>query len=127
MSIAYAPILMVQQTMAVIAALTGRKFDWTPQSRAGSGQAWSTVLRFHLFETVLGVLLLTGMITGYISLWLIPIMASLILAAPLSRLSGMALPGTMATPQEVRAPLVAKRADQWRAMLRAHLAATPAE
>ena len=126
-SIAYAPILMVQQTMAVIAALTGRKFDWTPQSRAGSGQAWSTVLRFHLFETVLGVLLLTGMITGYISLWLIPIMASLILAAPLSRLSGMALPGTMATPQEVRAPLVAKRADQWRAMLRAHLAATPAE
>lgn len=126
-SIAYAPVLMVQQTMAVVAALTGRGFDWTPQSRDGATQSWGTLLRFHAFETALGVLLLTGMATGYVSLWLMPIMGSLLMAVPLSRLSGMDLLGTLATPQEVRAPLVAKRASQWRAELRARLGVAPAE
>ncbi|CTQ34359.1 glucans biosynthesis glucosyltransferase MdoH [Jannaschia rubra] len=126
-SIAYAPVLMVQQTIAVFAALTGRKFDWAPQTREGAMQDWSTVLRFHALETGLGALLLLGMATGYVSLWLLPIMLSLAMAAPLSRLSGIVLPGTMATPQEVRAPLVAKRAAQWRAELKSSLTARPAE
>ena len=126
-SIAYAPILMVQQTLAVVAALTGRKFDWVPQSREGAVQGWGTLLRFHWLETALGGLLLLGMVTGYISLWLIPIMASLLLAVPLSRVSGRPMPGTMATPQEVRAPLVAKRAALWREELRSSLEGRPAE
>lgn len=121
-SIAYAPILMVQQTMAVFSAFTGRGFDWTPQSRDGIARSWGTLLRFHALETILGALLIVGMVTGYVSLWLIPIMGSLIAAVPLSRLSGMDLLGTMATPQEVRAPLVAKRASQWRAELKAQIA-----
>ncbi|CTQ50638.1 glucans biosynthesis glucosyltransferase MdoH [Jannaschia donghaensis] len=126
-SIAYAPILMVQQTLAVFSALTGRKLDWSAQSRDGPAQSWGTVLRFHAFETFLGALLLAGMATGYVSYWLIPIMGSLVLAAPLSRLSGVNVPGSMATPQETRAPLVAKRAGRWRAELRATLGVTPAE
>ncbi|WP_299822795.1 glucans biosynthesis glucosyltransferase MdoH [uncultured Jannaschia sp.] len=126
-SIAYAPILMVQQTLAVIAAFADVKFDWTPQSRAGSAQSWPTLLRFHACETVIGLLLLVGMLAGFVSYWLVPIMASLLLAAPLSRLSAVPVFGTMATPQEVRAPLVAKRAARWRAELRAAVAPTPAE
>ncbi|WP_179379972.1 glucans biosynthesis glucosyltransferase MdoH [Jannaschia marina] len=126
-SIAYAPILMVQQTMAVTSALTGRALDWAPQVRAGGRRGWGTLLRFHAFETVLGALLLLGMVTGYVSFWLIPIMASLLLAAPLSRLSGVDLSGMMSTPQEVRAPLVAKRARAWRDELKARLGVTPAE
>ncbi|SFI34462.1 glucans biosynthesis glucosyltransferase MdoH [Jannaschia pohangensis] len=126
-SIAYAPILMVQQTLAVGSALTGRAFDWTPQSREGGAQSWLTLLRFHAFETVLGLLLLIGMVTGFISLWLMPIMASLLLAVPLSRLSAVPMPGTLATPQEVRPPLVAIRAAQWRAEIKASLTVKPAE
>ncbi|SDZ41007.1 membrane glycosyltransferase [Jannaschia faecimaris] len=126
-SIAYAPILMVQQTMAVVSALTGRSIDWAPQSRDGAERSWGTLLRFHAFETALGTLLLVGMVTGYVSLWLFPIMGSLILAVPFSRLSGVNVLGAMATPQEMRAPLVAKRADLWRAELKASIGVTPAE
>jgi membrane glycosyltransferase len=69
-----------------------------------------------------------GMATGFVSLWLLPIMASLVAAAPLSRLSAVPLPGLLATPQEVRAPLVAARARHWRAVFRAQLTgAVPAE
>ncbi len=126
-SIAYAPILMVQQTMAVLSALGGRGLDWAPQSRDGAARSWGVLLRFHAVETILGALLFAGMAAGYVSLWLIPIMGSLILAVPLSRLSGMAMGGTMATPQEVHAPLVAIRATAWRAALRQRLDVTPAE
>lgn len=127
LSIAYAPILMVRQTLAVSLALSGCKLDWAPQSRTGAPQPWRALLRFHWIETALGSALLLGMATGYVSFWLIPIMASLVLAVPLSRLSGMPLPGTMATPQEVRAPLVAKRAAAWRAELKSLVVPVPAE
>ena len=127
LSIAYAPILMVQQTLAVGLALSGTKLDWAPQSRGPGPQPWVALLRFHWIETLLGTALLLGMATGFISLWLIPIMVSLILAVPLSRLSGMPLPGTLATPQEVRAPLVAKRAAAWRAELKQQVMPTAAE
>lgn len=126
-SIAYAPILMVQQTMAVFSALTGKRFEWTPQSRNGAARPFAAVLRFHAFETLLGAVLLIGMATGFVSLWLIPIMASLFLAVPLSWMSGLDLPGSLSTPQEVRAPLVAKRAAQWRAKLKSSVEGSPAQ
>ncbi len=67
------------------------------------------------------------MATGFVSLWLIPIMASLFLAVPLSWMSGVDLPGSLSTPQEVRAPLVAKRAAQWRAKLKSSVEGSPAQ
>ncbi|WP_371154082.1 glucans biosynthesis glucosyltransferase MdoH [Jannaschia sp. 2305UL9-9] len=129
LSIAYAPIMMVQQTLAVLGALTGRHVDWTPQTRSGGQYGWRVLARFHAVETGLGALLLVGMVTGYISLWLLPVMASLILSVPLSRLSSMPFPSGLATPQEVRSPIVARRADRWRSELQAALRAgvTPAE
>ena len=126
-SIAYAPILMVQQTLAVGLALSGRELDWAPQSREGRAQGWRALLRFHWIETALGATLLIGMAAGFVSAWLMPIMGSLLLAVPLSRLSALPLPGTLATPQEVRAPLVAKRAAAWRAELKASVSPAPAE
>ena len=126
-SIAYAPILMIQQTLAVAMALSGKRSDWAPQSRAGEAQPWLSLLRFHVLETTFGALLAIGMLTGFVSLWLLPIMLSLLFAVPLSRLSAMAMPGAMATPQEVRAPLVAVRAERWRAELRSALGLAPAE
>lgn len=129
LSVAYAPILMVQQTRAVLATFAGRKMDWTPQVRHGGRYGWTALARFHAVETVLGLLLISGMVTGFVSVWLAPIMASLLLSIPLSRLSSLPLPGTMATPQEVRRPLVAAKADRWRQELRELLTGTtlPAE
>ncbi|MGB3407738.1 MAG: glucans biosynthesis glucosyltransferase MdoH [Jannaschia sp.] len=119
LSIAYAPILMVQQTSAVMTALLGRRLDWTPQSRSGGRYGWAVLARFHAVETLLGVVLAIGIATGFVSVWLLPVMASLLLAVPLSYVSALPLPGTLATPQETRAPLVATRAARWRTELRA--------
>ncbi|MEM7642411.1 MAG: glucans biosynthesis glucosyltransferase MdoH [Pseudomonadota bacterium] len=125
-SIAYAPILMVQQTLAVALAMFGGRMDWRPQNREGGAYSWATLLRFHALETGIGAILTAGMVTGFVSLWLLPIAGSLLLAAPLSRLSAIRLRGALATPQEVRAPLVASRAARWRSELRAALT-VPAE
>ncbi|WP_245191037.1 glucans biosynthesis glucosyltransferase MdoH [Jannaschia formosa] len=127
-SIAYAPIMMVQQTLAVISALAGRPLDWTPQQRSGGRYGWPVLLRFHAVETGLGLALALGMWTGFVSFWLLPVMLSLLCAAPLSRLSARPSPGTLATPQELRAPLVVTRAHRWRAELHEALTrAIPAE
>lgn len=130
LSIAYAPILMVQQTLAVLSAFTGQRVDWTPQRRSNGGRyGWLILARFHAVETALGGLLLSGMVTGFVSVWLAPVMASLVLAIPLSHLSSKLLPGTMTTPQEVRRPFVAARALRWRNELRVLLlgSSVPAE
>ena len=127
-SIAYAPILMVQQTRAVLAALISGPLDWAPQSREGGRYGWGTLLRFHWVETALGGVLLAGMATGFVSPWLSPVMASLLMAVPLSALSALPLARVLTTPQEVRPPLVAARAARWRAELREALApVVPAE
>ena len=117
---AYAPVMMVQQTVAVGSALVGREFDWTPQDRAGGGHGLAALLRFHLAETILGGALLVGMATGHVSLWLSPIAASLALAVPLSALSERAT-GILPTPQELHRPPVAAEAQRWRAELRSML------
>ncbi|MEM9798162.1 MAG: glucans biosynthesis glucosyltransferase MdoH [Pseudomonadota bacterium] len=127
LSVAYAPILMVQQTLAIASALTGRRQDWIPQARIGHRRSWSQLLRFHAVETALGLLLLAGMWVGYVSPWLLPIMGSLLFAVPLSRLSERTCGDLMTTPQDVRTPLVVARARHWRDELKARLAPHPAE
>ena len=119
-SIAYAPILMIQQTLAVISASSGGGLDWKPQDRDGGRHPLGTLVRFHVVETAIGALLVLGMATGHVSAWLSPIAASLVLAVPLSALSSRPLP-FLETPQEVRRPLVAARARRWRDDLRASL------
>ena len=119
LSVAYAPILMVQQTRAVLAAFLGARLDWTPQRRDGgaAGYGWAHLLRFHWVETAFGLALALGMATGFVSPWLLPILVSLLAAVPLSALSSVPL-AVLPTPQELRAPEVARRADAWRAELR---------
>ncbi|HKK96972.1 MAG TPA: glucans biosynthesis glucosyltransferase MdoH, partial [Marivita sp.] len=79
-SILYAPILMVQQTIAVIDAFLGKSSGWTPQNRAGHGHSWRQTLRFHWVETLCGTLMTIGILLGAVSLWLAPIAFSLTLA-----------------------------------------------
>lgn len=87
LSIAYAPILMIQQTRAVLGSALGRGSGWAPQVRHARRHRWRDLLAFHWLETCLGLLLAAGLGTGLVSLWLLPICLSLALSVPLSALS----------------------------------------
>ncbi len=89
LSVAYAPILMIQQTRAVLRGLLGLSQGWSPQRRGVVHHGLGTLIRFHWVETVIGALLLWGFFAGLVSWWLVPIMGSLLLAVPLSALSGL--------------------------------------
>jgi membrane glycosyltransferase len=127
LSIAYAPLMMIQQSKAVLRALTTRSDAWAPQSREARQHSWFTLFKFHWVETALGLLLLSGLIAGLISLWLVPIVASLVMAVPLSALSGVRIsPSAPASlrldsPYTLREPAIVKRALAERARLQATL------
>ncbi|QUJ77924.1 glucans biosynthesis glucosyltransferase MdoH [Sulfitobacter albidus] len=128
LSVAYAPIMMIQQTKAVVNAYVTRTEAWAPQARDAQNHSWTTLLKFHWLETVLGLLLLSGLIAGLVSLWLAPIVASLVLAVPLSALSGVKIsknaPSTlrMESPYTLREPAIVKHAMAERARFGALLA-----
>ncbi len=90
-SILYAPILMVQQSIAVLRTFLGLKEKWTPQVRRGGQYGLRTLIGFHAVETLIGAALVAGMSAGVVTLWLMPIAVSLALAVPLSALSGYKL------------------------------------
>ena len=123
-SILYAPILMVQQTIAVLFAGLGRSSSWAPQNRAGESHTWMQTLRFHWVETCCGLVMTAGMLFGSISLWLCPIAFSLTLAVPLSKLSGMRIsavlprPFRLDSPQSLREPRVVRTARSERAWMK---------
>ena len=116
LSVAYAPVMMIQQTGAVLRALTGRNAGWNPQRRGGRAYPLRTLLAFHWAETVLGLILLAGLLSGLVSLWLLSIVISLTCAIPLSALSSLplseGLPGAlrMQSPQTLREPAIVARA-----------------
>lgn len=88
LAVLYAPVLMVQQMVAVLRAVTGLQQGWNAQARSAGGFDWWVLLRFHGFETLIGFALVAGIAGGMVSWWLAPIAVSLTLAMPLSRISG---------------------------------------
>jgi membrane glycosyltransferase len=116
LSIAYAPILMVQQTGAVVRTLLGARAVWNPQQRQGKHYTLGVMIKFHAFETLIGILLVAGMMQGLVTLWLLPIAVSLVLAIPLSALSGINLSNRrwssrqMGTPEHLNAPQIIRTA-----------------
>ncbi len=136
LSVLYAPILMVQQMIAVCRVAFGLQQGWAPQDRNGGRYGLWDLVRCHALETVSGVSLMAGILAGLISAWLLPIAISLCLAIPLSGFSGVSLgrrlSGWMATREEFNAPQVSQAAQHHRSALKAVLegsrnAATPAE
>ncbi|MEO0403215.1 MAG: glucans biosynthesis glucosyltransferase MdoH [Pseudomonadota bacterium] len=122
LSVAYAPILMVQQTRAVVRCVVGRGNGWQPQNRQAGNYPIGKLIQFHWMETLVGALLLTGLLAGLISLWLLPIMVSLLLAVPLSALSATtACALRLDNPLTLREPTIVGRARSARAHLRAQI------
>ena len=124
LSIAYAPILMIQQTRAVLRCIFAHGNGWNPQQRNARAFPLGTLVRFHWVETLLGGLLLAGLMAGLVSWWLIPIMASLVLAIPLSALSATsAAMLRLDNPLTLREPTIVARARSARAAMRAQIEA----
>ncbi|WP_293575984.1 glucans biosynthesis glucosyltransferase MdoH [Phaeobacter sp.] len=136
LAILYAPILMVQQMIAVFRTAFGLQKGWSPQTRDGGRYSWTTLAACHSLETVSGLALCSGLMTGIVSIWLLPIAVSLVLAIPLSALSGVPLQrfssGLLATRETHKEPRITQiaraRRDRLRHMIEGHGSyQTPAE
>ncbi|PCJ70558.1 MAG: glucans biosynthesis glucosyltransferase MdoH [Rhodobiaceae bacterium] len=86
LSAAIAPVLMIQQTRAVVRTLTGRAKGWQPQRRVAKNDTLRELARVHAIESFAGIGLVVGIASGVVSLWLTPVMVGLVFAAPLSAL-----------------------------------------
>ncbi|EEX10151.1 glucans biosynthesis glucosyltransferase H [Ruegeria lacuscaerulensis ITI-1157] len=113
LSILYAPILMVQQMIAVLRTIFGVQKGWSPQAREGGRYGLRTLILCHALETVSGLALSAGILSGLVSVWLAPIAISLTFAVPLSALSGVSAAGArrlLRMPEDVKEPAISRAA-----------------
>ena len=111
-SMALAPIMMVQQTLAVLRFAAGRPMGWAPATRGARRPGWAALARLHAPETTLGVVLTGAIAAGAVSPWLLPIALPLLVSVPISHLSSArAGAGALATAEMLDPPpLVAEAA-----------------
>src|SRR5919107_2402281 len=116
-----APILMLIQSGSVFQIMLGRDTGWQSPRRDDGSIPFKDIVRRHRAHTVLGVLagLSAFMIATSLFLWMSPTILGLLLAIPLSWLSGqlgagLALKrlGLLLTPEETRPPAIATRANE---------------
>jgi membrane glycosyltransferase len=120
LSALFAPIQMLMQSRYVAEILLGRDSGWASQRRNEGGIGWLHAWRFHLGHMLAGVLL--GLTCWVLSpdlfWWLSPAVLGMLLAIPLSVMSGsvrvgrgLAWMGLLSTPEELRVPEIVKRRD----------------
>jgi membrane glycosyltransferase len=114
-----APVVMLTQSIDVVAILLGRDSGWNAQRRDDGGIPLRDVIRLYRRHTILGVLLGIGAwaVSPYLALWMLPVVLGLALAVPLASMTGrrslgMGLRriGLLRIPEEVRPPEVLQRA-----------------
>lgn len=117
-SVLHAPIFMLIHSRHLWEIARGRDSGWSAQRRRSGGVEWRHLLASHGGHTILGLLLL-GLLLGLPSsllYWMLPIVIGLILAIPLSGLSGseaagqwLARQGLLGTPEECELPHIMQR------------------
>ncbi|MBV9076695.1 MAG: glucans biosynthesis glucosyltransferase MdoH, partial [Methylobacteriaceae bacterium] len=115
-----APVLMLVQSGSVFQILIGRDTGWNPQRRDDGSIPLGDIVRRHRWHTVLGLVagLSAFLIATSLFLWMSPTIVGLVLAIPLSALSGslaagLALKrlGLLLTPAETSVPPIVERAN----------------
>jgi membrane glycosyltransferase len=115
-----APILMLIQSGSVFQILLGRDTGWQPQRRDDGSIPMRDIVRRHRWHTALGIVagLSAVMIATSLFLWMSPTILGLVLAIPLSALSGqlgagLALKrlGLLMMPAERQPPEIARHAN----------------
>ncbi|MET0743496.1 MAG: glucans biosynthesis glucosyltransferase MdoH [Microvirga sp.] len=117
----FAPILMLIQSGSVFQILLGRDTGWQPQRRDDGSIPLRDIVRRHRWHTALGLFagISAFLIATSLFLWMSPTIVGLLLAIPLSWLSGqlsagLALKrlGLLMTPEERQPPEIAVRANE---------------
>ncbi len=120
LSALYAPVLMLMQSRSVAEVLLGRDSGWSSQRRGEGHGSWVEAWRIHWGHTLSGILLavLFAWLAPPLLPWLVPVLAGMLLAVPLSRLSGstglgraLARMGLLCTPEEESPPAIVRRRD----------------
>jgi membrane glycosyltransferase len=121
LSALYAPIMMMMQSRQLLEILFGQDSGWSPQRRKHGGTPWVTLFRRHWLQTVAGLVVAAALasVSTPLFLWMVPALAGLVLALPLSAGSasvglGKALRrlGMLVVPEEVAVPPVIALRDE---------------
>ena len=114
-----APVVMLTQSIDVVAILLGRDSGWNAQRRDDGRIPLGDIVRLYRRHTILGLLLGAGAwaVSPYLALWMLPVVLGLALAVPLASLTGrrswgvgLRRIGLLRIPEEVRPPEVLRRA-----------------
>jgi membrane glycosyltransferase len=109
-----APVVMLTQSIDVVAILLGRDSGWNAQRRDDGGIPARETWRLYRRHTLLGVALgvAAWMVSLSLALWMLPVVVGLALAIPLALLTGRrwSCAGLLQTPEDAEPPEVVARA-----------------
>jgi len=120
LSALFAPVQMLLQSRYVAQILLGRDAGWNSQRREEGRVSWLDAWRFHWGHTLAGLVLgaTFWLLSPELFWWLSPALLGLLMAIPLSVISGstrvgrsLAWMGLLATPEELQVPEIVKRRD----------------
>jgi len=116
-----APVMMLMQSAAVLGIATGRDAGWKAQRRDDGSIPFRELVRRHRTHTLCGVVLagVAYSVSPVILAWMSPVVLGLVLAIPVSALTGWPALGKavhrlglLATPEETAPPAVLQRANE---------------
>jgi membrane glycosyltransferase len=116
-----APVMMLMQSVNVLGIVTGRDAGWKAQRRDDGSIPFREVARRHRAHTVFGVVLAVAAyaVSPALLAWLTPVVLGLVLAIPMSTLTGwqelgkaVRRLGLLATPEESEPPAVLRRTNE---------------
>lgn len=89
-SILFAPIFMMIHSRQIGEILRGKDSGWATQRRDTGATDWGLLVRRHGLETLVGIAVTAGLIwmRNPLLYWMLPTVIGLVLAVPLSALSG---------------------------------------
>jgi membrane glycosyltransferase len=111
-----APVMMVFQSSAVVEILLGRDAGWQVQRRDDGEVPRREIIRKYALPMLFGVLMAVSAyaVSAPLLLWMAPVIIGLLLAIPIAMLSSKAVrrPRLFATPEQIAAPKVLRRANE---------------
>jgi len=129
----YASVQLAIQSHQVWDILLGRDSGWSAQRRGGSEATWREVSRRHCWHTLIGAAITCTLwlLSPVLLLWMAPLLLGLLLAIPLSKVSGseragrlLGRLGLLTVPEETARPAILTARDRAVPGFRAVAAAT---
>jgi len=110
LSVLMAPMMMMNQVIAIVDILRGRPSGWPPQRRQADGIAFVDAVRHYRTHLTVGAgLALVGLLDAAAALWLLPVTVGLIAAPLLASLTSsrdlgerLAQLGVFRTPESIQ-------------------------